>query len=79
VQPVRSALKLEPFVRLLRASPRGAENACYFYSERINGEVEYVSHHFEGEPRISEADAEVVGLIDALQADDVAGEATAES
>jgi hypothetical protein len=78
VQPVRSALKLEPFVRL-RASPRGAENACYFYSERINGEVEYVSHHFEGEPRISEADADVVGLIDALQADDVADEATAES
>jgi hypothetical protein len=70
-RPAGSALKLEPFVRL-RPSPRSAENACYFYAEILNGEVEFVSHHFEGEPRISEPDAEVVDLINALQADEAA-------
>jgi hypothetical protein len=67
--PAPTALRLEPFVRL-KHSPQDAQNACYFYAKVDGSEVEFVSHHFEGRPRITEPDAEVVELIAALQAPD---------
>jgi hypothetical protein len=67
--PAPTALRLEPFVRL-KHSPPDAQNACYFYAKVNGDEVEFVSHHFEGRPRITEPDAEVVELIAALQAEE---------
>jgi hypothetical protein len=64
-RPAESALHLEPFFRM-KPSPESAENACYFYSELHEGEVEFISHHFEGQPSITEPDPEVVELISTL-------------
>ncbi len=67
-RPAGGALRMEPFFRL-KPSPESAANACYFYSEIRNGEVEFISHHFEGQPSIAEPDPEVVELIGALSID----------
>jgi hypothetical protein len=64
-RPAETALRMEPFFRL-RPSQQSAENACYFYSVLRNGEVEFISHHFEGEPSFSEPDPEVIALISTL-------------
>ena len=69
-QPAQAALHLEPFVRLKHAPP-SAQDACYFYAKlQSDGEVEFVSHHYEGKPRLVELDDDVVQLVAALQAED---------
>jgi hypothetical protein len=69
-QPAPAALHLEPFVRLKHAPP-SAQDACYFYAKlEPDGEVEFISHHYEGKPRLVEADEDVVELVAALQAED---------
>lgn len=67
-RPADAALRMVPFFRL-KPSPESAANACYFYSELRDGEVEFISHHFEGQPSIAEPDPEVVELIGALSLD----------
>lgn len=59
--PVRTALKLAPFVQLL-AAPSSEKRVAYFYNRIENGRAEFVSHHFEDASRI-ELDADDVGRI----------------
>jgi hypothetical protein len=66
-EPVRAGLKLAPLVRL-REAPRGEENACYFYNRVAGEDVEFVSHHFERESRITERDAEALAFLRRLHA-----------
>ena len=65
--PASAALHVEPFFRL-KAAPRTAHNACYFYAGLKDGSVELISHHFEGAPRIQERDEDVIALIGRLHA-----------
>jgi len=47
----RRALKLLPFVRVM-ASPKSAQNACYFYNRRQTDGLRFVSYHFEPEAEV---------------------------
>ncbi len=64
--PVQSALHLLPLIRL-KAAPASAQTACYFYASLKNGDVEFISHHFEDAPRVFGPDPEVVALITDLK------------
>jgi hypothetical protein len=66
VSPLPSALKLVPLLRL-RPLPQSADHACYFYSAAKDNDVEFVSYHFEAEPRIKGSDPDVVQLINVLK------------
>jgi hypothetical protein len=52
----RDAMPLLPFVRLM-ASPKTANNACYFYNRKTKDGVRFVSYHFAD-------DADVTGQFD---------------
>lgn len=50
--------ELLPFVRMMR-SPATQQNACYFYNRLDNGEVRWVSYHFEMEAELRQPDKEL--------------------
>lgn len=66
-QDERRALALWPLIKVM-ASPRFAENACYFYNrqEETDG-VHFVSYHFDKEADVKEADVDGA-FADTLQA-----------
>jgi hypothetical protein len=64
----RNAMRLVPLVRL-RSASRSAESACYFYSRLTDeDEVEFVSHHFEAQSRITLPDPELLEVFARLRA-----------
>ena len=66
----RRSLKLLPLIKVM-ASPRAAQNACYFYNRRDQDGVRFVSYHFEEEAEVRESfqdTAEVLqGMLQGLQ------------
>jgi hypothetical protein len=66
VDSLASALRLVPLVQL-RPLPHSADHACYFYNAIVGNEVEFVSYHYEAQPRIREPDSDVVQLLDELR------------
>jgi hypothetical protein len=61
------ALPLLPLMRIM-ASPRGAQNACYFFNRSLNDGVRFVSYHFEPEPEVTIAAGNAIhtGTVDTL-------------
>jgi hypothetical protein len=63
---VADALKLVPLVRMLPA-PKTARDACYFYSRvQADGEVRFVSHHWDIEAEIDQRDEPLIKLLHSL-------------
>ena len=60
-------LHLMPFIQIRRGAET-EEDACYFYMGRRNGNVRFVSYHFEHEADIDVPDSSVISTIDALVA-----------
>jgi hypothetical protein len=58
-----SALRLVPLLQL-RPLPHSADHACYFYSGTVGNEIEFISYHYEAQPRIREPDPDVRQLLD---------------
>ena len=55
-------VKVLPLFRILD-SPKTTQQACYFYNGLQEGSVEWVSYHFESDPRISlQMDSETARL-----------------
>jgi hypothetical protein len=60
--PISSVLMLVPLVRV-GGTKRISRNACYFFNSRCSdGRFEYVSYHFDGEPRIKVGEPELLQL-----------------
>jgi hypothetical protein len=51
-------VELLPFVRMMR-SPATQQNACYFYNRLDDGDVRWVSYHFDTEAELRQPDKEV--------------------
>jgi len=61
------ALPLVPLMRIM-ASPKTAQNACYFFNRSRHDGVRFVSYHFEPEPQVTilAGDAIHTGTVDAI-------------
>jgi N-6 DNA Methylase len=58
----RRALKLLPFVKVMR-SPKTAENACYFYNRRQADGIRFLSYYFEPDAEVVEEFGDVAKVL----------------
>jgi hypothetical protein len=66
-ETARNVLRIAPLLRL-QTSPRSAENACYFYNGlTADNEAEFISHHFEAQPRITLCAPDLIELLARLR------------
>ncbi len=59
-------LEVLPFIKLT-SNPESDDNACYFYNRVENGQVRWVSYHYEQQPEITLGDTSLIKLIEALE------------
>lgn len=58
-------LKLLPLIKVM-ASPKSAQNACYFYNRAQDEGLRFVSYHFEAEAEVVDAFDDTARALDAI-------------